>query len=180
MTEKILCLIIYLAIVACGVFVIYFKMRHKKPEHFDEMQEKNRAEAYKYAYFTTLLLLVMVAIYEYIVGPIPHYILGGLILAVLMISLLVFGLFCIHNDSFFFIGQDWKKYLIYCTALGTVWVVDFIINLSNLLTKTDITAELANGIISKLVLYGANAVTFLSFSVAICIKMFADRKESEE
>ena len=94
MNESIILLLFYALIVIVLAFLI--KRRHKT-EHYDELQLKNRAEAYKRAFFTIIVLLCGIIIYDTCSGnTLPPFVLSGLLIIVVMTGFLVFGVEFFH------------------------------------------------------------------------------------
>ena len=125
MTESIILILFYLVIVV--VLSILIRHKSKSQNHqYDEMQLKNRAEAYKRAFFTMIILLVGIIIFD-TCSPLslPQYALSGILIIVVMLSFLVFATFSIWNDAFFYIGQNWKGYFITCIVVGRVKLLHF-------------------------------------------------------
>ena len=180
MTESIILLIIYVAIVAALAFLIRRKTKNQKVQ-YDELQLKTRAEAYKRAFFTMIILLVGIIIFD-TCSPLslPQYALSGILIIVVMLSFLVFATFSICNDAFFYIGQNWKGYFITCIVVGSVQLIDFISTLVRYFNGKEHAQNIWYMIISKASTSCTMTITFFTLAVVIVIKQLRDSKISEE
>ncbi len=171
-------LIIYVAIAA--VLVVISRKR-KKEYHFDEMQEQIRAEGYKIAYMTTLFLLCGIIVVDSAIGSaIPEYILGGLLMAVVMISFLVWGIYCIVHNSFFMLGQNWNSYFSICLIVGAVNIISFASGILGWTKEEVHTQSLIEMILTKVSTSGVMAITFLTLAAVVGVKMLTEKNTGEE
>lgn len=178
MNESIILLIFYAVIVAVLAFII---KRRKKNEQYDEMQLINRAEAYKIAFFTMIILLCGIILYDTCMGTaLPQFVLSGVLIIIVMSGFLVFAVYSIWHDAFFYLGQSWKTYFGICIGVGIIHLVDFISSITRI---TDGNAHEENFwflAISKLSTSCMMAVTFLTLAVVIGIKQIKESKISED
>lgn len=178
MSESLIILIFYAVIVIALAFII--KRRHKK-EQYDEMQLKNRAEAYKRAFFTMIILLCGIIIYDTCAGTaLPQYFLSGLLIIVVMTSFLVFAVYSIWHDAFFYLGQGWKTYFGVCIGIGIIHLIDFITTISRIMGQSEHEARFWHLFISKISTSAMMTVTFLTLAVVIGVKQLNENKLSEE
>lgn len=177
MFEKILALAIYVVIVV--VLWVIVKKR-KKDTNFDEMQMRVRAEGYKIAFFSLLIMLVGIIIYDTIAGEaLPQFVLSGLLIVVVMLSFTIWGIYCIRHDSFFGIGQNWTTYLCVCIGVGAIQCVSFVSEFVRIIS-TEHDEEFIHLFFAKAASSAAMTFTFFSMAIAIAIKMIASKKESED
>ena len=178
MKESIILLILYAVIVTILAFII--KRRHKT-EQYDEMQLKNRAEAYKIAFFTMIILLCGIIIYDTCMGTaIPQFVLSGLLIVVVMFSFLVFAVYSIWHDAFFYLGQSWKTYFGICIGVGIIQLVDFISAISRITDGNTYEENFWFLILSKVSTSAMMTVTFLTLAVVIGIKQIKENRVSED
>ena len=81
-----------------------------KSKHYDEMQLKIRATGYRIGFFTALALMaVLMLLFELdclgIVSP------AFALLAVLMVSITVFAVYCIRHEAFLSVDGQGKRYI---------------------------------------------------------------------
>lgn len=157
------------------------KRSNHSSQHFDEMQERLRADGYKRAYFSLIATIGGICIYNTVSDQtIPNFILSSILIASLMISLMVFGLYCIKNDSFFFIGQNWKAYFGLCLIVGVVHIVNAVSVIAPLAKTTEHSGVLFEGYISRIISSGFMAITFFTLAIAIAVKMFWNSNSKED
>lgn len=170
--------IIYLVIAAALVVI---SKKRKKDYHFDEMQEQIRAEGYKIAYITTLFLLCGIIVIDTSIGrELPEYMIGGLLLVVVMISFLVWGIYCIVHNSFFMLGQNWNSYFSICLIVGVVNIISFVSGIIGWTKEEHHTQSLIEMIFTKVSTSGVMAITFLTLAAVVGIKMLSNRNAVEE
>jgi len=106
-------------ITALLIFAIIYKFKKNKLKGtYDERQELIRGRGYKYAFFTVIVLIAvyliadMAGVFE--VTPLTHSL---TIFFILLVGVVVYALYCIHNDSYFGIGMDTRAYK------GIMWFV---------------------------------------------------------
>lgn len=175
MMEKIIIGITYLLLFG----VIYLlKKKLNKTEHYDEMQLQIRADAYKYAYGTTVVLLAglifMVVVDE---AAVPSFILSGVLIIIMLSGVLVFGVYCIRHDSFFFIGQDWRRYFWLCIAVDSINLFTLVTNLFDLSGEMEPMER--QELIANIITETGIVVFFTVIIVMIVTKMISDKKDAE-
>ena len=157
-------------IVLMGI-LLFFNAKYNNPTHYDERQEKYRANAYKYAFFTIIMLLLGYILFDCIVGIIlPRFILSNLLICMMVISAMVFGFYCIMHDCFFFIEQTTKKNIAMCLGISIIEIILFIKNLFKLFNG------LNQVVMAELVVNGLLAFMFLVFTIMI----YKKKAECEE
>lgn len=178
MNESLILLMFYAVIVIGLAFII--KRRHKK-EQYDEMQLQNRAEAYKIAFFTAIIQLCGIIVYDSCAGTVlPQYVLSGLLIIVVMTSFLVFAVYSIWHDAFFYLGQSWKNYFGICIGIGIIQLIDFIMAMTRITNRNEHELSFWHLAISKVSTSGMMAVTFLTVAVVIGIKQIRENNVSED
>ncbi|MCR5657508.1 MAG: hypothetical protein K6G06_08600 [Butyrivibrio sp.] len=180
MRESVILILFYLVIVV----VLSILIRHKSKsqnQQYDEMQLKNRAEAYKRAFFTMIVLLVGIIVFD-TCSPLdlPQYALSGILIIVVMLSFLVFATYSIWNDAFFYIGQNWKGYFSVCIAVGLVQCIDFVSTLIRYFNGKEYAQNVWHLIISKASTSCVMTLTFFTLAVVILVKQLRENRISEE
>ncbi len=178
MNESLILLLFYAVIVVALAFII--KRRHKN-EQYDEMQLKNRADAYKIAFFTAIILLCGIIIYDTCAGTaLPQYFLSGLLIIVVMASFLVFAVYSIWHDAFFYLGQSWKTYFGVCIGVGIIHLSELVSAIVRISNGSEHDVNFWHLAISKVSTSAMMALTFLTLAVVIGIKQIRESKVSEE
>ncbi len=176
--NTILLLVIYIALV---LVIAFISRKRRANHHFDEMQEKIRAEGYKIAYLTIIILLCGIICVDSVLGAVfPKYFLGGLLMIVVVISIAVWGIYCIAHDSFFFLGQDWRNYFSICLIAGAVNLASFVMGLMSWFDEKVHTQSLTEMIFTKTSTSGTMAITFLALAAAIGVKMIIKKDTCED
>lgn len=180
MTESVILILIYLVLFVAVALIIRHRTKNQNTQ-YDEMQLKNRAEAYKRAFFTIIALLCGIIVFD-TCSPVnlPQYALSGILIIVVMLSFLVFATYSVWNDAFFYIGQSWKGYFSICIVVGAVQLIDFISTLVRYFNGKDHTQNIWYFIISKASTSCTMAITFFTLAVVIAVKQLRDKKTSEE
>ncbi len=178
MNESIILLLFYALIVIVLAFLI--KRRHKT-EHYDELQLKNRAEAYKRAFFTIIVLLCGIIVYDTCSGnTLPPFVLSGLLIIVVMTGFLVFAVYSIWHDAFFYLGQSWKAYFGVCIGVGLVQLIELISVISRILKGGEYEENFWNLVLSKVSASAMMTITFITLAVVIGIKQYRENKICED
>ena len=180
MTESIILLIIYVVIVAVLAFLIRRKTKNQKVQ-YDELQLKTRAEAYKLAFFTMIILLCGIIVFD-TCSPLslPQYALSGILIIVVMLSFLVFATYSVWNDAFFYIGQNWKGYFTTCIIVGLVQCIGFVSTLVRYFNGKEYAQNVWHLIISKASTSAVMTLTFFTLAVVILVKQLRENRISEE
>lgn len=146
--------------------IIYLSSKNR---HYDEMQQKIRAEGYKLGYTVTIILLIILMCFiEYAPGHLITPSFG--IFAVLMAGIVTFTVYSILKDSFFSIGERSTYYMIVCAIISVVNAITAFKYISN-------GTFLENGVVTFD--HGGNlicALGFMAVFVALFIKKVNDRK----
>ena len=154
-----------------AVWVLTRKARRSK--HYDEMQQKIRADGYRLGFFTTLLMMV-VLIFLTELG-ISRYISPAFgLLTVMMVGVTVFALYCIRHEAFLSVGDKGKSYVM---VFALVTVCNGAVALMRLLEGE----LLENGVVTlssgaQLLMFAA----FLPLLIALLIRQKQSGKEAEE
>ena len=162
-----------------AAFVIIFLISRKagKNEHFDEMQLKVRGDAYKFSFFTVIILLAAVGLC-YATGDfnISDYISPDMILfSILYAGLLVFSVYSISKGAFFFVREKGNFYLAACFIV-------IVTNLPVLISRIVDGELIQNGSLSFN--HGGanilNIILFVTMIAVIIIKKAGCKKETTE
>ena len=100
------------------IFAIIWKVSGSKSlkGDYDERQMLIRGIGYKYAFLTNLILLAVYVLSSALFPDLPVNP-GEAMFAVIIISVLVYALYCIRKDAFFGIRYNSKGYLILLVAV---------------------------------------------------------------
>ncbi|MCR4902873.1 MAG: hypothetical protein K6A23_08440 [Butyrivibrio sp.] len=141
-------------------------------EHYDERQILARGKGYKISFMTVLLSNFLYAFFFYgvtkdIVSP------QFIIIAIAMIGVMVYAVYCIFHDAYVQVGQNNKTWLI---VLALVIISNLLGALSNREEGFSVDG-LANGKYLNLLI----AIVFSVVLIAFLIKSFIDKRgESHE
>ena len=89
---------------------------------YDERQERIRGVGYKYAMYANLIMLVAYMILSMFIEDIPLYP-GEVALTIIIVSVVIYALYCIRKDAFFGVRYKSRTYLI---LLGFVVVINLL------------------------------------------------------
>ena len=163
--------ILYLVIVAA--LFIYGKNSEQK-RHFDEMQLLYRLNSYKVAYYTTLSMLGFWMLMEIVdKASLPTILTSTKILITITVGVLASDIYNIVHGSFFYIGEDSKKYLLLSLLLGIINLISGI----SCLAKNPIVEGgylILGGGINNFIL----ACFFIPHAIAIAVKMHTFASET--
>lgn|GEM_PF-1854408 len=175
MMERLILIVTYVLLFG----LIYFlRKKLKKSEHYDEMQLQIRADAYKYAYGTTVVLLAgLILTVSIDSAAVPSYLLVGVLIIIMLAGVLVFGVYCIKHDSFFFIGQDWRRYFWLCIAVDSINLFTLVTNLFALSGEMEPLKR--QGLIANIITETGIVVFFTVIIVMLVTKMFSNKKDAE-
>lgn len=161
--------------ILAGVMIAAWALSRKsrKTTEYDEMQLKIRAKGYQIGFYTALLLqMVMILLLELdvltMVTP------GFAAFAVLMISVVVFAIYCILHDAFIAVRGKTRSY---------IWIFSLVILADGFTTVRHLTdGGLTDG--GKLTFSaGSSALVclgFLAVLITLIVKTVRDGKEAEE
>ena len=177
MIERIFTLVIYFVLVG----VIFFISRSRKSDiHFDEMQEKYRAEGYKRAYVSTMIMLAGIILYDFSVdGTLPKFVLSVLLVGVLTVGAIIWGIYCIKYDSFWGLGKTIKSQMYTCIIASFLQLVSFICQLVEILNKKMSSEQFERLFLPRLALGAFVALYFFALAIALVFKMLS-KKECED
>ena len=154
-------------ILAAIIFAVKKKKRGKG--EYDERQELIRCRGYKIAYYTLMISVALVLALSAGSG-IPYIETDVGFVIALMISLVVFAVYCIIKDGYFGIFDKPKSVLIELFLIG---LANFIIALVNS-EKWVIDGKLSMGSINLIC-----AITMLVVALAGFIKLLIVKREDE-
>lgn len=171
--------VIGVAVVVLALLVLLATRYTAKQKNFDEMQLMKRADAYRAGFFTMLgCMLLMMLLVNWKTWT-DNVTMLFTINAAIMITLAVFGVYCVMNNAFFGKSDhpvdNQKVYLVLCIAVV----------LPNCVTAWrhlhDNGTLLENGMVSmkpcgNLMIAGA----FFVIAITIVIRMLLDRREEKE
>ncbi len=162
-----------LIVVALLVYVIV--NAKKKDNHFDEMQLIKRAKGYKIGYFILLIGLTVYAGLSAYSPDLKNRVEPSIaVFIIMMISILIFAVYCIFNEAFFTIGENAKGYSFVCIAM-------ILLNGIGCYRTISEGEFLKDGIITysgtgNLIVTGVFAVIL----VCIIVKSIMNKREAEE
>ena len=138
---------------------------------FDERQELVRGKAYKYGFFTMIImsLLVTAAIEFNISLPVTASL--AMFIA-LLISIDVYAVYSIINDAYFGVGTNKMRY---CIFFIIIMAVNLFAGISNLNSMAETGKNMVLGFSD-----GSNlciALAFLPLLVIMLVKIFEEKKE---
>ena len=110
-----------------GIILVVWAVTRKsgKARHYDEMQQKIRADGYRLGFFVTLVLLT-VTMFALEMGLDRTVAPSLAVYAAMMLGLTVFAVYCIRHEAFISIGCQGKQFLItyaLVTALNAIVAV---------------------------------------------------------
>ena len=178
MKDSVIVLLVYIGIViVLGILSIFKRKRCE----FDEMQTINRASAYKRAYFTSNIILAGVIVYSVVEGKeMSPQMLTGLIMTSVVLSFLVFALHCVVHNSFFSLGKTSKAYCALCLVVGIIQGLNFVSTIKRWSAGTEAADNFLDYFMEFSLTSLLLAIAFITIAVAIAVKMFIDKKASEE
>ena len=140
-------------------------------DNFDERQLLVRGNAYRYAFYTILILMAAWMILGEFISTLP--ITTGLALFIIMlISIDVYAVYSIKNDAYFGVKYDKRRYFIFFLVIIAMNLIGGIANImGNEITAPFGLMECANI---------AVAAAFLPLLVLMGISAFNDREESDD
>ena len=145
----------------------------KKNSEYDEMQLKIRAKGYQIGFFTALILMMIVILLcemNWLTAVTP----GFAVYAALIVSVIVFVVYCILHDAFISFRGDGKSQI---WIFGIVALVEGFVAIR----------ELSDGNLLESGKLGFSSgapilmfVCFLAVLITLIIKLIRNRKEAEE
>lgn len=168
--------IIILAVIFVLALGVWFASRYTSNQKgFDEMQLKKRGDAFRIGFFT-LLACVLAMLYLTSVESVSQKVsVEFMLLASIMITACVFGVYSIFAGAFFRMNENPKTYLGICFAVifpNAVVLIGELKKNGTLLKDGKLTFTPGGNLL--------NALTFLIISIAIIIKMVANSREERE
>ena len=156
------------------IIAVFVLSRRTQEEQFDERQLRVRADAFRIGFFSMLgAVLAMMVLFSWkpwvdMVDPLFT------LIAAVMISFLVFAIYCITHDAFFRRKEKPASYLLICIGVMLVNLGAALKNIKNgtLLVDDKVTLTPCGNIMM--------GGTFLIVAIVLAVKMLADRREEEE
>ncbi|MBO7631696.1 MAG: hypothetical protein J6S78_05145 [Lachnospiraceae bacterium] len=142
---------------------------------FDEMQLIKRGDAFRAGFFTLLGCVFMLMILENWKTWTENVTLMFSCVAIVMVSLVVFGVYCIAHDAFFRMRESKKFYLGICFCVvfaNSMQAVTYFLDKKTLLENGKVSISPCGNLLI--------AGTFLILAIAIVVKMFAAKKEEKD
>jgi len=141
---------------------------------FDERQELVRGKAYKYGFFTMIIMLLLVtAAIEFNIN-LPVSTSLALFIA-LLVSIDVYAAYSIINDAYFGVGTNKMRY---CIFFIIIMAVNLFAGISNLNSMAGTGRNMVLGFSD-----GSNlcvALAFLPLLVIMFVKIFEEKKEMND
>lgn len=140
-------------------------------DNFDERQLLVRGNAYRYAYYTALVLIAAWMIVSEVITTLP--VTPGLaLLIIMMISIDVYAVYSILNDAYFGINYDKRRYFIFFLVVVAMNLFGGVVNiLGDEVTAPYGLLECANLVV---------AVSFIPLLVLMGIKSGKDKEDEED
>lgn len=167
--------VVIAAALALVVLIILATKYTSKGKGFDEMQLVKRADAFRAGFFTMLGCVVMLLILENWRPWTERVTSSFSLVAIIMITMAVFGIHCVIHDAFFRMQESRKLYLGLCAAAifaNVLQVFSYYRDNGTLLQNGKVTLDPCGNLVTGSV--------FLILAAVIIIKMIADRKEEKE
>ena len=167
--------VVIAAALAILVLIILATKYTSKGKGFDEMQLIKRADAFRAGFFTMLGCVIFLMILETWKPWTENVTITFSLLALIMVSLGVFGVYCAVHDAFFRMKESRKFYLCLCflVIFGNVMQVhSYYRDHGTLLENGKVSLNPCGNI--------ATGCTFLILLLTIIIKMIAEKKEEKE
>lgn len=173
---------IIVTIVMVGVLVVlFFKLGNKDNRvktEYDERQKIAIGEGYKIAYWTLAALLVVVQMYKTIAGSFGTDYLaktdfGVIAFGMIIISIMVFCVYCIFNGAYWGMNNNKKNYVIIIGAIG-------VLNLGLALASIIDGNFVVDGVISGSVVNLMCAILMFVVLGAAGIKEMKDKRNTDE
>ena len=161
-------LLIYLIVVQ------FMKKKKLNNNDFDERQELIRGKAYKYGFFTmvVLTLFLMAALEFSITLPVSTSL---AIFITLLLSIDVYAVYSIINDAYFGVGTNKVRYCIFFVIIIVLNLVGGASNL-NSMNSTGKNILLSFSDASNLCV----ALAFIPVLVVMLVKIFKEKKEQND
>ena len=184
---KMLSVVFYFAILAILFAIIivirklFKKLGKNTNKQYDEMQLLIISRAYKIAYFSLVIMLILVILIDVNIGnSLPSGAISQFLSWPIMISVTIFFVYTIWHDAFFVPGQSWRNYIIHCVFLILLFGYSFIGGI-----KEGVSGPVNALSIGEYALFrnGTSAsffTTFLITAIAIVIKMIKNKNEAAE
>lgn len=162
-------------VIALAVLLILWKAKGTSLKgKYDERQELVRGRGYKYAFFTVVILIFLYMIVDMLgitdMMPFTH---SSLAIAILLIGVMVYAVYCIRNDAYFGIGQNRRSY---CILIGFIIVLNLLSAVMNLRDEPFEGGKLALGPCVQILV----VITFGVVLIALLIKGREDGAEDDE
>lgn len=167
--------VIAAVILAVFVLVLIATRYTSNQKGFDEMQLKKRGDAFRIGFFTLLGCVLLMLFLNSLDSFAEKVTVDFMLIASIMITACVFGVYSIMKDAFFRMNENPKTYLGICFAVlfpnAVVLIGEWKQN-GTLLKDGKVTFTPCGNLL--------NVVVFLIIAVAIIIKMIANSREEKE
>lgn len=161
-----------IVLLAVGIRLLLGK-RTKRSREYDERQKLAQGVAYKYGFYTLLIYLGVVALFDLMTGIRWCSLYTAAFIGVL-VSTGVFGTVAIVKDAYFPFRENAIRYVWLFAALGAMNVAIGVVHLM------DEGTFMEDGILSHSVINPVAGVLLLLLSVAMALKNAADRRAERE
>ena len=140
-------------------------------DNFDERQLLIRGNAYRYAYYTALMLLAVWMIISEVFTSMP--VTSGLaVFIIMMISIDVYAIYSILNDAYFGINFDRRRYFIFFLVVVAMNLIGGVVNIIG----NEVTAQFGLLECANLTV----AVGFVPILVLMGLKSGKDKEDDED
>lgn len=160
-------------------------VKSKKCEEYDERQLVVRSKAYKYAFFTLMLYVILVEIINELLGITLLCSFGGTWIGV-CIAIAVFVVYCVMNDAYISLNENKRGILI---LFGGIALLNLVVTIAGILHNEyefiDKVQIMQDGVLTEhatISVQSANltcAVLFIIICATIVIKALIDGKEDD-
>lgn len=167
--------VIAVVILACIVMVLLATRYTTDQKGFDEMQLKKRGDAFRIGFFTLLACVLLMLFLNSLDSFAEKVTVDFMLIASIMITACVFGVYSIWKDAFFRMNENPKTYLGICFAVvfpNAIVLIGELKQHGTLLKDGKVTFTPCGNLL--------NVVTFTIIAITIIIKMIVNRREEKE
>ncbi len=163
-----------LLLVVAVIAVLALTKQKRQTSGYDEMQLKIRARGYKIGFFTALILLAVTSMLSETGTLLTLVTPGFSAFAVLIVSVVVFAVYCIVHDAFVAICGNARSFLIIAAMVVLINGISAVrhITLGTLLEEGRLGFSGGTNILMCL--------GFLTILITLIVKTLRNRKEAEE
>ncbi len=156
------------------VVILMLTKQKRQTSGYDEMQLKIRARGYKIGFFTALCLLAVVSLLAETGTLLSAVTPGFAAFAVLIVSVVVFSIYCILHDAFVAISGNARSFLVIASLVVLVNGFGAVRHLTGGTMLEEGRLGFSGG--SNLLMF----LGFLTILITLIIKTVRNRKEAEE